>query len=599
MASIDELLKKYWGYTSFLPHQREIITSVLEGRDTVGVMATGGGKSLCYQVPALSLGGLTLVVSPLISLMKDQVDALNLRGIPAAAYTGTLTYREREEIEKRLAANTLRLLFLSPEKCTQPAVLRSLRRYPVRLIAIDEAHCISEWGHNFWPEYRQLSRLKTHFPDVPIVALTATAVPEVRDDIARQLGLSNPREFIGSFNRTNLRYSVVPKEKPMALLLAVVNRHRKESGIVYCFSKKETEEIAGELRKYGHNARAYHAGFSAGVREKVQDDFLSGRVQVVCATIAFGMGIDKPDVRYVVHYDLPKTIESYYQETGRAGRDGRESECVLFYDPEEYGRVRSVIEHGGRDERRIRIAVRKLDAMVGYCETTGCRRTYLLNYFGEEYDRENCGMCDTCDTPEATFDGTDYARKVLGCVGDLPAHVGADLIADVLRGSKNAKVRENSFDLLPAYGTGAGQSKKQYRTWILDLIRQGYLGRTGESPPAICLTGRSAAVMRGEVRVMLPAPDGGVKKRRVEDTLSAGDRELFLALKALRTSIATRDGVPPSVVFPDRALIEMARRRPSDRESLGKIAGVGTKRLEKYGPNFIAAIMHYCSEREA
>ncbi|WP_067050519.1 DNA helicase RecQ [Methanofollis ethanolicus] len=599
MAAIDALLKKYWGYTSFLPHQREIITSVLEGRDTVGIMATGGGKSLCYQVPALYLGGLTLVVSPLISLMKDQVDDLNLRGIPAAAYTGTLTYQERTEIERQMADNALRLLFISPEKCMQSGFLKSLGQYPVRLIAIDEAHCISEWGHNFRPDYRQLSRLKKYFPDVPIVALTATAIPEVRKDIARQLGLSEPREFVGSFNRTNLRYSVVPKEKPVALLLSVINRHRKESGIVYCFTKKETEEIARELRKYRYNALAYHASLSTGVREKVQDDFLSGRVQIVCATVAFGMGIDKPDVRYVVHYDLPKTVESYYQETGRAGRDGRESECVLFYDPEEYGRVRSMLEHGGQDERHIRIAVRKLQDLVDYCETTGCRRKYLLNYFGEEYARENCGMCDTCDRLVEMIDGTEYARKILGCVGQLPAHFGVDLIADVLRGSKNAKVRENCFDLLPTYATGTEQSKKQYRIWVQDLVRQGYLGRTDDRSPAICLTETSAAVMGGEVRVMLPAPAGGAKKRRVDEALSAGDRELFIVLKALRTSIATRDGVPPSVVFPDRTLIEMARLRPSDRENFGNIAGVGVVRLEKYGPDFISAITRYCSEKEA
>ncbi|WP_342676199.1 DNA helicase RecQ [Methanofollis sp. UBA420] len=595
MAAIDALLKKYWGYTSFLPHQREIIASVLEGRDTVAIMATGGGKSLCYQVPALYLGGLTLVVSPLISLMKDQVDDLNLRGIPAAAYTGTLTYQERTEVERQLAENTLRLLFLSPEKCMQSGFLKSLGRYPVRLIAIDEAHCISEWGHNFRPEYRQLSRLKKHFPDVPIVALTATAIPEVRKDLARQLGLSEPREFVGSFNRTNLRYSVVSKEKPMALLLSCINRHRKESGIVYCFRKKETEEIARDLRKYGYRALAYHAGLPNSVRENVQDDFLYGRVQVVCATVAFGMGIDKPDVRYVVHYDLPKTVESYYQETGRAGRDGQDSECILFYDPEESGRVRSMLEHGGQDERHIRIAVQKLDDMVGYCETTGCRRKYLLNYFGEEYARENCGMCDTCDHSGETIDGTEYARKIIGCVGQLPAHFGVDLIADVLRGSKNAKVRDNRFNLLPVYATGAEQSKKQYRIWVPDLVRQGYLGRTGDRSPVICLTDKSAAVMRGEVRVMLPAPEGGAKKRRVEDTLSAENRELFVALKALRTSIAGRDSVPPSVVFPDKILIEIARLRPCDRDSLGNIAGVGTKRLEKYGPDFLSAIRRYCS----
>jgi len=508
MPPIDDLLKKYWGYTSFLPHQREIIASVLEGRDTVAIMATGGGKSLCYQVPALYLGGLTLVVSPLLSLMKDQVDDLNLRGITAAAYTGTLTSREREEIERQLKDNTLRLLFLSPEKCMQPNFLKSLSRFPVRLIAIDEAHCISAWGHTFRPEYRQLSRLKQHFPDVPTIALTATAIPEVRADIARHLGLSEPGEFVGSFNRTNLRYAVVPKEKPMALLLACINRHRKESGIVYCFSKKKTEDLARDLRKYGYSAIAYHAGLPKTVREKVQDDFLYGRVRIVCATVAFGMGIDKPDVRYVVHYDLPKTVESYYQETGRAGRDGRDSECLLFYSPEEYGTLRSMIEHDASDERQVRIAVRKLQEMVDYCETTGCRRKYLLNYFGEEYPGDNCGLCDTCDRQGETIDGTACARKIIGCVEQMPKNVGIDLIADVLRGSKNARVREKRLDLLPVYSTGTEQSKKQYRLWITDLVRQGYLEQTGGRYPVICLTEKSAGVMKEGVRVLLPAPEG-------------------------------------------------------------------------------------------
>lgn len=503
MPSIDDLLKKYWGYTSFRPHQREIIASVLEGRDTVAILATGSGKSLCYQVPALCLGGLTLVVSPLLSLMKDQVDDLNLRGISAAACTGALTHREREEIERQLEDNALRLLFLSPEKCMQPGVLTYLVQFPVRLIAIDEAHCISAWGHTFRPEYRQLSGLKRHFPDVPIVALTATAIPEVRADIARHLGLSDPGEFVGTFDRPNLRYAVVPKEKPMALLLACINRHRKESGIVYCSSKKTAEDLARDLRKYGYSAAAYHAGLPTAVRERVQDDFLSGRVQTVCATVAFGMGIDKPDVRYVVHYDLPKNLESYYQETGRAGRDGLDSECLLLYSPGEYGAVRSMIERDTPDSRQARIAVRKLDEMIGYCETTVCRRTYLLRYFGEEYAGENCGMCDTCEGQGETIDGTAYARAILGCVEQVQKNAGIDLVADVLQGSKNARARERHLDLLPAYGTGADQSRKQYRLWVLDLIRQGYLEQRGSK---ITLNERSARVLKGEVRVLLPAP---------------------------------------------------------------------------------------------
>lgn len=503
MPSIDDLLKKYWGYPSFRPHQREIIASVLEGRDTVAVLATGGGKSLCYQVPALSLGGLTLVVSPLLSLMKDQVDDLNLRGISAAACTGALTHGERGEIRRQLEENTLRLLFLSPEKCMQPDLLRSLARFPVRLIAIDEAHCISAWGHTFRPEYRHLSGLKRHFPGVPIVALTATAVPEVRADIARHLGLSAPREFVGTFDRPNLRYAVVQKEKPMALLLACINRHRNESGIVYCSSKKTADDLARALRKYGYSAAAYHAGLLTAVREKVQDDFLSGRVGVVCATVAFGMGIDKPDIRYVVHYDLPKNLESYYQETGRAGRDGLDSECLLLYSPGEYRAVRSMIERDTPDGRQARIAVRKLDEMIGYCETTGCRRKYLLEYFGEAYAGETCGMCDVCEGQGETIDGTAYARTILGCVEQMEKNAGIEIVSDVLQGSKSARVRERRLDLLPAYGTGADQSRKQYRVWILDLVRQGYLEERGSR---ITLNERGARVLKGEGRVLLPAP---------------------------------------------------------------------------------------------
>lgn len=404
MDPVDALLKKYWGYTSFLPHQQEIIRSVLDGRDTVAIMATGGGKSLCYQLPALYLGGLAIVVSPLISLMKDQVDDLNLRGIAAAAYTSALTYLEKAEIRRQLSENTLRILFLSPEKSMQPDFLRSLARLQVRLIAIDEAHCISEWGHDFRPEYRHLSRLKRRFPDVPVIALTATATPEVRVDISKQLGLSDACEFVGSFNRTNLLYRVVPKTNPMALLLSCINRHRNESGIVYCFSKKNTEELSRQLQKYGYQALPYHANLPKKEREEVQERFVHDRVQIVCATVAFGMGIDKPDVRYVVHYNMPKTLESYYQETGRAGRDGKASECVLFYTPEDADMLRSMLDRDASGAPHRRAALTKLDAMVGYCETTGCRRKYLLKYFGEEYAVENCSLCDNCLrlTPEDT-----------------------------------------------------------------------------------------------------------------------------------------------------------------------------------------------------
>jgi len=589
----DELLKKYWGYHEFLPHQKEIIESVLNGNDTLAIMATGGGKSLCYQLPALYLGGLTVVISPLISLMKDQVDDLNARGIPAAAYNSSLEYRDRARIESELKEGSLRLLFISPEKCMQPNFLESLKVSPVHLIAIDEAHCISEWGHNFRPEYRQLAQLKKVFPAVPLVALTATAIPAVRRDIREQLGLSHAQEFIGSFNRKNLQYRIIPKKNPMVFLANYVGQHRNDAGIIYCMSKKETEDIAADLQKRGFKAQAYHAGLSKPVREKVQDAFIRDAIQVVCATVAFGMGIDKPDVRYVIHYDLPKTVESYYQETGRAGRDGQYSECILLFSRGDYARVRSMLEHDDAGERNLRLALKKLQDVTEYCETTTCRRKFLLNYFGEEYPDENCASCDNCDHPPDMIDSTGPATMIVGCVKQLPSRFGIELISDVLRGSKSTKIQDYKLDILPAYGSGKKYSKVQYRTWINELVRQGYLDRTGDKYPVIGCTGRSEELLKGRARVMLPVPERETAKRAPAvsmESASAEDTALFLRLKSLRKEIADRNGVPPYVIFPDKSLHEMACTRPGDRESFSRISGVGEYKLGKYGPEFMEEI---------
>jgi ATP-dependent DNA helicase RecQ len=593
MNKTDELLKKYWGYSEFLPHQKEIIESILNGHDTLAIMATGGGKSLCYQLPSLYLGGLTVVISPLISLMKDQVDDLNARGIPAAAYNSALEYRERTRIENELKEGSLRLLFISPEKCMQPNFLESLRASPIHLIAIDEAHCISEWGHNFRPEYRQLAQLKKVFPAVPLVALTATAIPEVRRDICEQLGLSHAREFIGSFNRKNLQYRIIPKKNPMVFLANYVGRHRNDSGIIYCLSKRETEEIASDLQKRGFGAQAYHAGLSKPVREKVQDAFIHDTINIVCATVAFGMGIDKPDVRYVIHYDLPKTVESYYQETGRAGRDGQYSECILLYSRGDYSRVRSMLEHDDAGEQNLRIALKKLQDMTGYCETTTCRRKFLLNYFGEEYTDENCASCDNCDHPPEMIDGTEPATMIVACVKQLSSRFGIEIISDVLRGSKSTKIQDYKLNILSAYGSGKKYSKAQYRTWINELVRQGFLDRTGDKYPVICCTGKSEELLREKARVMLPVPEHETTKRAptaATESTGAEDTALFLHLKSLRKTIADRNGVPPYVIFPDKSLHEMARTRPSDRESFSRVSGVGEFKLDKYGPEFIEEI---------
>ena len=601
MDTIDELLKKYWGYTSFLPHQKEIIESLLKGQDTLAIMATGGGKSLCYQLPSLCLDGLTIVISPLISLMKDQVDDLNARGIPAAAYNSSLEYSDRKKIETDLKNNRIRLLFISPEKCMQPDFLDFLKKSPVCLFAIDEAHCISEWGHNFRPEYRQLNALKKHFPSVPLIALTATAIPAVRKDISQQLGLSEPREFIGSFNRKNLQYRILPKKDALNTILTYVRHHKDDSGIIYCLSKKETENIAEKLRKSGFKARAYHAGLSKKLRENVQDEFIHDNVTIVCATIAFGMGIDKPDVRFVIHYDVPKSIESYFQETGRAGRDGEDSECILFYSRGDVGKIRSLLESDGSDERFVRLTLRKLQDIAEYCESSSCRRKLLLTYFGEEYSGENCGSCDNCDHPKEMIDGTHVAKKIVACVQQLPSNYGSDLICDVLTGAKSSRIQSYHLDNLPAYNSGKEYRKSQLRTWIGELIRQGYLARTGDKYPVIRLTHKSTSIGEGETPLMLSLPEQGAGKRSLPPLYSVTtntEEKLLLHLKNLRKSIADQASVPPYVIFPDKSLREMACTKPRDLHNFRNIVGVGEIKLEKYGLVFTSAIKNFCEEHE-
>ncbi len=600
MDSMHDILKKYWGFTSFLPHQKEIIESVIEGNDTLAIMATGGGKSLCYQLPALCLGGLTLVISPLISLMKDQVDDLNARGIPAAAYNSSLDYKERLEIECGLKNNTIPLLFISPEKCLQPNFLASLKNSNIRLIAIDEAHCISEWGHDFRPEYRQLAVLKKQFPHIPLIALTATAIPQVRKDIKEQLGLDNPREFIGSFNRQNLQYRIIPKKNSLVTLVTYIGQHKNDSGIVYCLSKKETEDLSEELRRRGYNAIAYHAGLPKPRREKVQDEFIHDNVKIICATVAFGMGIDKPDIRYVIHYDIPKSIESYYQETGRAGRDGLHGECLLFYSRADVHKVRSLLESDRSDERHAFMAQRKLRDMTDFCESPGCRRKYLLSYFGEDYDEENCGSCDNCDNPREQIDGTEVAEKIIECIRQLPSDFGIELITDVLTGSKSARIRSYQLDTLPAYNSGKGYSKQQFRTWIHDLIRQDYLAREGDKYPVIRLSSKSMTLIKGKDHVMLSVPERETPRATAplkQEDLTPSDEKLFLHLKDLRKSIADHAHVPPYVIFHDKSLREMARLKPITNESFRAIVGVGEHKLEKYGPEFITAIQAFQDEQ--
>ncbi|NLB00260.1 MAG: DNA helicase RecQ [Methanomicrobiales archaeon] len=588
------VLERYFGYTAFRPHQEEIVDAVLAGRDVLAVMATGGGKSLCYQLPALVLGGLTVVVSPLIALMKDQVDSLRANGVAAATINSSLGYGEQKIIERVILEGRIRILYVSPERAVQSSFLALIKKANVRLIAVDEAHCISMWGHNFRPEYRRLRLLKERFPTVPIIALTATAIPAVQNDIATELALSNPVRFVGSFNRKNLTYRVVPKARYFPRLITYLTEHRSDAGIIYCFSQKATEELAKKLQDKGFSALPYHAGLPDAVRAEHQEAFSRGDVAIICATVAFGMGIDKPDVRFVIHTDLPKDIESYYQETGRAGRDGEAADCILFYSRGDYGTIRYIIEKEYSTAAQKDIAYRKAGTMLDYCETTGCRRKFLLAYFGEPYPEERCGACDRCETETRVFDGTDAASAIITCIRETGERFGASYIADVLTGSRSAKIRENRHDRLPVYGSGRSYTRDQWLLFIQEMVRKGVITSTGGRYPTLVLNGRSREVLAGTVPVPLaePHPEGIVSVQAGDDH----DEELFLRLRRLRKVVADLDHVPPFVVFHDRSLKEMAASYPATSAAFLRTYGVSEAKLERYGRRFLDAIDKHCAE---
>ncbi len=595
MTTKTEMLEKYFGYTTFRPLQEEIIDAVLAGRDVFAVLATGGGKSLCYQLPALLLGGLTVVVSPLISLMKDQVDALAANGIPAATINSTMTYTERVATERAITSGAVRILYVSAERAVLPQFLSFLSRADLRLIAVDEAHCISMWGHNFRPEYRKLRALRQQFPRVPVIALTATAIPTVQDDIVRQLDLRNPVEFVGSFNRRNLHYRIIPKTNVFPTLLKYLAEHRDESGIIYCLAQKSTEELAEKLQAKGYRAVPYHAGLPDGVRADHQDRFIRGEVDIVCATVAFGMGIDKPDVRFVIHADLPKDIESYYQETGRAGRDGDAADCILFYSRGDYRTIKYLIERENAEPEQKEVAYRKIGRMLDYCETTECRRKFLLRYFGEAYREERCGACDRCETPSASFDGTEAAQTILACIRQTGERFGASYIADVICGSESGRVRENGHDAIPAHGSGTGYTRDQWLRFLQEMVRKGVVTSTGGRYPVLTLNETSRRVIRGEHPVPLAKPqeDGIVP---TEDA-KVYDAELFFKLRQLRKMLADLERVSPFVVFQDRSLREMAALYPRTDAEFLKVYGVSEGKLARYGQKFIRTIDRHCAEK--
>jgi len=591
MTDTRDTLRQVFGLRDFRPYQREIVDHVVDGGDAFVLMPTGGGKSLCYQLPALHRDGVALVVSPLISLMKDQVDALRANGVRAACYNSSLGAAEARDVLDALHRGELDLLYVAPERIMRPGFLHTLEGVPVALIAIDEAHCVSQWGHDFRPEYVALGGLRDRFPGTPFIALTATADPQTRADIVEVLGLQQARTFITSFDRPNIRYTVLEKHQPAAQLQRFLENRPGEAGIVYALSRKRVEEVADTLVRAGHAAAAYHAGLDAGTRTGVQERFLRDELDIVVATVAFGMGIDKPNVRFVVHYDLPRHLEGYYQETGRAGRDGLAAEALLLFGAQDAAMARYQIEQGGNEAQR-RIEGHKLNAMVGFAESLSCRRRVLLGYLGEALP-EDCGNCDVCLDPPERFDGTEAARKVLSCVYRVGQRFGMKHVVDVLRGADNERIRRFGHDRLSTWGIGEEFSHAEWMSLTRQLIHQGLLEQDIANWSVLRLTPDAARVLRDGDPVELARPrirQKAKKKPAIALELGPPDQELFERLRALRKELAEEAGVPPYIVFGDAALVEMSRAKPASEAELLAVNGVGEVKLQRYGRAFLDAI---------
>ncbi|UII19775.1 DNA helicase RecQ [Fulvivirga ligni] len=593
--SPQEVLKKYFGYSSFRLKQKEIIDHVLDGNDTLVLMPTGGGKSLCYQVPALVMDGVTIVVSPLIALMKDQVDALRANGIPSAYLNSTLTVEEQSNVFSQLRGGQLKLLYLAPERLIGKGddFLDFLKTINLACIAIDEAHCISQWGHDFRPEYTMLSKLKETFPNLPVIALTATADKLTRKDIVQQLGIPDARVFVSSFNRTNIKYLVQPKRNSYENLVSFLQAHPDDSGIIYCLSRASVEDLAERLKEDGFDALPYHAGLPREKRDEHQDLFINDKVKIITATIAFGMGIDKSNVRFVVHMDLPKNIEGYYQETGRAGRDGLDSETLLFYSYADVMKLKGFVQIDNNPEQTA-VLLKKLDEMAEFGDLRTCRRQYLLKYFDEDAPGE-CGNCDVCLAEDEKIDGTTIAQKALSAVARLDQRFGQGYVIDFLRGSKSAKIRDQ-HKTLKTYGVGADMSKEEWGHFIRDLIYLGYLQKSNGEYPVLELTERSKDVLQGKVNVKLTAvkdPMQGIVK---EEAPPPYEKPLFEKLRALRIEFADKENVPPYVIFSDATLQELATYLPMDNAGLERISGFGEVKIQRYGDAFLKMVQQYCEE---
>ena len=590
------VLKSVFGYQSFRKGQEEVINAALNGQDALVVMATGNGKSLCYQIPALCFEGLTLVISPLISLMKDQVDQLQANGIEADFLNSSQTLEQQQQVQNKLISGQLKLLYVSPEKVMTNSFFQLISYSKVSFIAIDEAHCISQWGHDFRPEYTQLGGLKASFPHAPIMALTETADYATRQDILTHLNLENPHRYIGSFDRPNIRYTLEEKYKPMEQLTRFVLAQKGKSGIIYCNSRNKVERIAESLRNKRISAAAYHAGMETALRERVQQDFQRDNVQIVVATIAFGMGINKSNVRFVAHFDLPRSIESYYQETGRAGRDDLPAEAVLFYEPADYAWLQKILLEKPETPQR-QIEQHKLEAIGEFAESQTCRRLVLLNYFGE-HRQTPCNNCDICLDPPKKYDGLVDAQKVMSTIYRVGQCFGAHYVIAVLRGMQNQKIIERQHDKLSVYGIGKDKSKEHWQSVIRQLIHLGFVQQViSELNPTLQLTESAKVILKGEEPLELAMPRISSISKIVHNPQRQGvanyDKDLFARLRFLRKQIADKENIPPYIVFNDATLQEMAQYMPTSNIEMLQINGVGSIKLERFGQPFMGLIQEH------